>query len=164
MDTFSYNLDIVNEFLRDRKPTEIISATLFCVASLILTIKYLVQIITNDRWKVHIFRGLTSLPLVREIKFKQIQKAELEIFKSVHGKTENLGYRCRLPSKSYSKVSHPSSIVSFYGRFRRTSWKKRYPINLNGQFPGRMEPCPAQSIPLTKTWAISSLRLILFCC
>lgn len=56
--------------------------------------------------KATLFRFVTNLPYFRDIKNEKIRDVEISIFKSIHGKTENLGYQTCMPKSSKSMVNH----------------------------------------------------------
>ncbi|KAM3173588.1 hypothetical protein ACTXT7_012225 [Hymenolepis weldensis] len=111
-----------NEYLRQFEPTEIIFYTLLCV-TLPFMIKKAINLFSDElQIKATLFRFVTNLPYFRDIKNEKIRDVEISIFKSIHGKTENLGYQTRMP-KSSKSMGDVLKLAESYDSGSMVSWK-----------------------------------------
>ncbi|VUZ43360.1 unnamed protein product [Hymenolepis diminuta] len=111
-----------NEYLRQFEPTEIIFYTLLCV-TLPFMIKKAINLFSDElQIKATLFRFVTNLPYFRDIKNEKIRDVEISIFKSIHGKTENLGYQTCMP-KSSKSMGDVLKLAESYDSGSMVSWK-----------------------------------------
>ncbi|CUT99276.1 sphingosine 1 phosphate lyase 1 [Echinococcus multilocularis] len=122
MDFARGSITQVNKYLRRYEPLEIVLQTLFAIVSVFLTIRAFSALSGGFQVKTFVFKFVTSLPYLREIKKKKLQEAKKDIFKTVHGKLCKLGYRTCLPSMS-SSVSEVLKVASSYHSSSAVSWK-----------------------------------------
>ncbi len=85
------------------QPADLVLATTLTICAILFAWKLIKFLFGDGQWKGTLFRHVTNLPLIRGIKENEVRKAELDIFQSIHGKTEDLGYRTSLPANSKSK-------------------------------------------------------------
>ncbi|KAH9281325.1 Sphingosine-1-phosphate lyase 1 [Echinococcus granulosus] len=122
MDFARGSITQANKYLRRYEPLEIVLQTLFAIVSVFLTIRAFNALSGGFQVKTFVFKFVTSLPYLREIKKKKLQEAKKDIFKTVHGKLCKLGYRTCLPSMS-SSVSEVLKVASSYHSSSAVSWK-----------------------------------------
>lgn len=122
IDILKMHLSQVNGYLRQYEPIELIFHTLFGVAFLFIIKKTLNLFSDEPKIKAALFRFVTDLPYFRDIKKRKILDVEVEIFKSIHGKTGNLGYQTVMPKSSKSMVDVLKQAES-YNSGSIVSWK-----------------------------------------
>ncbi|KAL5964194.1 Sphingosine-1-phosphate lyase 1, partial [Taenia solium] len=111
-----------NKHLQKYEPLEIVLQTLFSVVAVILVIRAFNALPGSFQIKAFLFKFVTSLPYLSEIKNKKLREVKKDVFETVHGKIGNLGYRTCLPLVSNS-VSEVLKIADSYSLNSGVSWK-----------------------------------------
>ncbi|KAM7538691.1 hypothetical protein Aperf_G00000052387 [Anoplocephala perfoliata] len=123
IDAVKFYIAQANECLLKSDADRMIFQVFVAVALLLLTGKVINLFLENIHMKAILFKWATSLPYLRNIKNKKIREVEIDIFKTIHGKLKDLGYRTRIPERS-SSADEVLKVAESYNTDSVVSWRK----------------------------------------